>query len=53
MMAAADRIEITIEGKGGHGGMPQFVCDPVGSRACDHGDSVDRPRATSIQPIPW
>jgi hippurate hydrolase len=29
MMAAADRIEITIEGKGGHGGMPQFVCDPV------------------------
>ncbi len=29
MMAAADRIEITIEGKGGHGGMPQFVTDPV------------------------
>jgi amidohydrolase len=29
MMAAADRFEITIEGKGGHGGMPQFVCDPV------------------------
>ncbi len=29
MMAAADRFEITIEGKGGHGGMPQFVCDPI------------------------
>ncbi len=29
MMAAADRIEITIEGKGGHGGMPQFVSDPI------------------------
>ena len=29
MMAAADRIEITIEGKGGHGGMPQFVTDPI------------------------
>ncbi|MCS6996961.1 MAG: M20 family metallopeptidase [Casimicrobiaceae bacterium] len=29
MMAAADRIEIVIEGSGGHGGMPQFVADPV------------------------
>jgi amidohydrolase len=29
MMAAADRFEVTIEGKGGHGGMPQFVCDPI------------------------
>jgi amidohydrolase len=29
MMAAADRIEIVIEGKGGHGGMPQFSADPI------------------------
>ncbi|TAG45884.1 MAG: amidohydrolase [Betaproteobacteria bacterium] len=29
MMAAADQIEITIEGKGGHGGMPQFSYDPI------------------------
>ncbi|MFN3630881.1 MAG: M20 aminoacylase family protein [Casimicrobiaceae bacterium] len=29
MMAAADRLEILIEGRGGHGGMPQFVADPV------------------------
>ncbi len=29
MMAAADQFEIVIEGKGGHGGMPQFVCDPI------------------------
>jgi len=29
MMGAADRIDITIEGRGGHGGMPQFAVDPV------------------------
>jgi amidohydrolase len=29
MMAAADRIDIVIEGKGGHGGMPQFSSDPI------------------------
>ncbi len=29
MMAAADRLEILVEGRGGHGGMPQFVADPV------------------------
>ena len=29
MMAAADRIEIIVEGKAGHGGMPQFVADPI------------------------
>ena len=28
MMAAADRIEITIEGKGGHGGCPQVCLRP-------------------------
>jgi len=29
MMAAADRIEIHIEGRGGHGAHPQQVIDPV------------------------
>jgi hippurate hydrolase len=29
MMAAADRIEITICGKGGHGAHPQLIIDPV------------------------
>jgi amidohydrolase len=29
MMAAADRIEITICGKGGHGAHPQLTIDPV------------------------
>ncbi|MEP6942077.1 MAG: M20 aminoacylase family protein [Betaproteobacteria bacterium] len=29
MMAAADRIEIHIEGRGGHGAHPQQVVDPV------------------------
>ena len=28
-MAAVDRIEITIKGKGGHGGIPQRNVDPV------------------------
>lgn len=29
LMAAVDRIEITIKGKGGHGGIPQRNVDPV------------------------
>jgi amidohydrolase len=29
MMAAADKIYITIEGKGGHGGFPHLTNDPV------------------------
>jgi hippurate hydrolase len=29
MMAAADKIYITIEGKGGHGGFPHLTADPV------------------------
>ena len=29
LMAAVDRIEITIQGKGGHGGIPQRTVDPV------------------------
>jgi len=28
-MAAADRIEITIDGKGGHGAHPHAAIDPV------------------------
>jgi metal-dependent amidase/aminoacylase/carboxypeptidase family protein len=29
MMAAADRIEIRLTGRGGHGAMPHHTCDPV------------------------
>ncbi len=29
LMAAVDRIEITVKGKGGHGGIPQRNVDPV------------------------
>jgi len=29
LMAAVDRIEITVTGKGGHGGIPQHNIDPV------------------------
>jgi hippurate hydrolase len=29
MMAAADRVEITVSGKGGHGAHPHLVFDPV------------------------
>ena len=29
MMAAADRIEIRLTGRGGHGAMPHHACDPV------------------------
>ncbi len=29
MMAAADRFEITIQGRGGHGAHPYQTCDPV------------------------
>lgn len=29
MMAAADRIKITVKGTGGHGGMPQFSTDAI------------------------
>ena len=29
MMAAADRIEIWLTGRGGHGAMPHHACDPV------------------------
>lgn len=29
MMAAADRVEITVSGKGGHGAHPHLIVDPV------------------------
>jgi len=29
MLAAADRFEMTIEGRGGHAAYPHFVCDPI------------------------
>jgi amidohydrolase len=29
VMAAADRIEIRLSGRGGHGAMPHHACDPV------------------------
>jgi len=29
LMAAIDRIEIQIDGKGGHGGYPDTCCDPI------------------------
>ena len=29
LMAAVDRFEITVRGKGGHGGVPQMTIDPV------------------------
>ena len=29
VMAAADRIAIELTGRGGHGAMPHFACDPV------------------------
>ena len=29
MMASSDTVTITVKGKGGHGAMPQFACDPI------------------------
>jgi amidohydrolase len=33
MMASMDKFELTIEGRGGHGGMPQLTRDPVPAAA--------------------
>ena len=41
LMAAADEITITIEGKGGHGAMPHQGVDPVAYRRADHNRAAD------------
>lgn len=52
LMAAVDRIEITIKGKGGHGGIPQRNVDPLSVQQQLSRERKPLSAAMSVQSIP-